>query len=947
MKKGVIKILALTILFSSVKTYAQPLQEEEVKVGFMINYGVINEPFILGQEGYGYEYLHEISKYTNHKYTYIPTSLSEGLKKLESGEIDLIGPLNKTKLREQKYEFTDNEFAKEEVVIITDEENEVYYNEIQKLDNEKIAIYKGSVHEESLQKHSIENNIDYEAVYIDDFETGEGLKNNEYEFALSSSMNYTTNTKVVDKICDSPLYFIAKKGNTKIIDELDKAIEQIEKEDSLFNEKMYLKYYNNDTNNAKSLITSDDVDIIRSQYVYNIGYNINHAPISYYDKDKEPQGLGIDIIKEIQSLSGININFIDINSKEAKNTDIDIYLGITNSEIDDYNLKIPSESYLEAPMVILGENSSKDKSNSNVMMMDYNSLDVNSISKHFKNASIQTTNDMNEVYNKLENKEVDAIIVSSYVAEIIITLLGEEDYYIKDMTIKLPLHFRYSKDLEVQKQNVFNKYINNVRDTLTQTSLIEQVSKFKVEQTLSQTIKEYKYYIIGIIGIVISIYLIILARINTKKKNEFKKLLETDPVTNVMTRYKFINEVEKILDKDKQNSIDYKYFILSIDIDNFKYINKSYGYENGNKVLQLFSKKLKQCYTDNAIIGRITADKFVVFIKRYSRHTNEKYLEHLSSGYNKILNTDHNLSLSQGVYVVRDREETLDYMLDCANTARVLGKNTYSSTTNIFTECMRKNQTMRNEIVDSMEDALQNNEFVLVYQPKYDLCTKKIRSAEALVRWISPQKGFYPDEFIPVFEGNGFIVNLDLYVFDKVCKLIDEQKDSDLKISVNLSGITLLSDLLIPTYQNIINKYNIDTNQIEIEITESAIVENFELISSQVEKLRQLGFSISMDDFGSGISSLNRLKDINVDVLKLDRVFINSNLGINKGSSIMESIIKMGKNLNLEIVAEGIETKEQLQILQQLGCDIGQGYYFNKPLDKNEFLKQYNINKNL
>ena len=180
-----------------------------------------------------------------------------------------------------------------------------------------------------------------------------------------------------------------------------------------------------------------------------------------------------------------------------------------------------------------------------------------------------------------------------------------------------------------------------------------------------------------------------------------------------------------------------------------------------------------------------------------------------------------------------------------------------------------------------------------------------------------------------------------------MCKLIHKQNDKKLKISVNLSGVTLLSNKLIPTYQNIINKYRINSNQIEVEITESAIIENFEQVISQVEKLRQLGFSISMDDFGSGVSSLNRLKDINVDVLKLDRGFINSNLGKDKGSAIMKAIIDMSKKLNVEIIAEGIETKEQSYLLKELGCNTGQGYYFNKPLDKNSFLEQYNKNKQI
>lgn len=409
-----------------------------------------------------------------------------------------------------------------------------------------------------------------------------------------------------------------------------------------------------------------------------------------------------------------------------------------------------------------------------------------------------------------------------------------------------------------------------------------------------------------------------------------------------MTRYKFIVEVKEKLKKVNPK----EYLILLIDIDNFKYINKVYGYHLGNEVLKAFADNLITCFEKNSIIMRESNDNFIMLIKNnFNGKTfckKENCEDCILKGIYEILGKEYKISISKGVYIIDNPKNDVDYMIDCANTARLKGKEKYGTTLFEFTEKMKKEQIIKNMIVSNMEYALKNKEFFIVFQPKYNLISEKIIGAEALVRWKSKGNFFYPNDFIPIFEANGFIIKLDYYIFDKVCEFIKKfiQNNVDLKISINLSGKTLLEDNLIETYSKILNKYNISSKFIEIEITESAVINNFGTVNFKINELKKLGFKVSMDDFGTGTSSLNRLQDISVDIIKLDRGFINSTLSKEKGVRILKNIIMMSKDLNLITVAEGIETKEQLELLKKLGCNIGQGYYFAKPLEIKEFLKK-------
>ncbi len=286
-------------------------------------------------------------------------------------------------------------------------------------------------------------------------------------------------------------------------------------------------------------------------------------------------------------------------------------------------------------------------------------------------------------------------------------------------------------------------------------------------------------------------------------------------------------------------------------------------------------------------------------------------------------------------------------LIDRANiAAKVKGK--YEHSYSFFNEDTRNRLYKEKRLEDNMNKALEKGEFIVYYQPKYSLGdVNEIEGAEALIRWNSPEFGFIsPIDFIPLFEKNGFIVNIDMFVFEEVCKTLNKWINkgyTPVPISVNMSRVHLYRDNFIENITDLISKYNISPEFIELELTESVVFDNLNILIDIMKKIKEIGFLISMDDFGSGYSSLNLLKDLSFDILKLDRGFLIETTDTKRGKIIISKIVEMAKAIDIKVICEGVETYEQVEFLKEIGCDKVQGYLFAKPMVLDEFEKHLNF----
>ena len=408
-----------------------------------------------------------------------------------------------------------------------------------------------------------------------------------------------------------------------------------------------------------------------------------------------------------------------------------------------------------------------------------------------------------------------------------------------------------------------------------------------------------------------------------------------DQLTGMYSKEFFYQKIREVLDANP----DKEYTIVCSNIENFKLYNDTFGREAGDRLLKESAKGMQMYIGDEGICGRYGADRFMCMREIGQEKIDRAHI--FGSASSNIEKKIDNLSVKWGIYEITDRTIPVEKMCDRALLAAENIKGQYNIPYAVYDDNLRNKLLREKAITDAMEKAIKKGEFIVYYQPKYSLNDDCMSGAEALVRWVHPEWGFMnPGEFIPLFEKNGFIPSLDKYIWEQVCIKLREWKEKGyalLPVSVNISRADVYQLDLADTLLTITQKYGVDPAFLHLEITESAYADNPNQIIATVDNLRKLGFIVEMDDFGSGYSSLNMLNQMKIDVLKLDMEFMRNEMKKPSNQSILRFVVSMAHWMNLSVVAEGVETKAQVERLREIGCDYVQGYYFAKPVPVNEF----------
>lgn len=420
-----------------------------------------------------------------------------------------------------------------------------------------------------------------------------------------------------------------------------------------------------------------------------------------------------------------------------------------------------------------------------------------------------------------------------------------------------------------------------------------------------------------------------------KKIDKLEKELDYyknyDALTNIYSKQSFYDHVKELLNPATPG----EYELICADIEHFKLINDIYGTEYGDILLNRIADKLKTTFGKDVCYGRIGADIFAMCLKKEDGGAKAaKKIDEIYRSFSK----DMEIIASIGIYEIQSLDIPISLMCDRAILAAESVKGIYMKYYAYYDHSMRNVLLEEQELLNGIDKSLENGEFEIYFQPKCNMNTNKITGAEVLVRWNHPQKGMIsPKDFIPVFEKNGFIKKLDQYVWEESAKWLHKhaKQHKILPISVNISRVDIFGLDVQDIFQKLVAKYELDPSWMQLEITESAYSSRSDEIIFVINRLMHHGFTVLMDDFGSGYSSLNILKDINIDVLKMDMRFLDKQ--DRKSQDIIESVIRMAKWLNLKIIAEGVETKEQVDFLLKIGCLYAQGFYYYKPLPMDEF----------
>lgn len=413
--------------------------------------------------------------------------------------------------------------------------------------------------------------------------------------------------------------------------------------------------------------------------------------------------------------------------------------------------------------------------------------------------------------------------------------------------------------------------------------------------------------------------------------NEMQQIIELDNLTGLYNHETFIQKAGDLI-RDDRNT---RYCIVYLDINCFKVINELFNMETGDMILKTAAAYFKTIVGKRGLACRVASDQFALCVPEDMLD-----MELMIQGLDAVMRSlavYRSILFFAGVLPVENIYLSVNQMLDRAHMAMNTVKGNYNKRFAYYDEQLRTSLMEEQMLVRDMESALENRQFAIYLQPIYDAETGKPVAAEALMRWIHPQRGFIrPDSFIPVFEKNGFITRLDRFGWEEACRFLSRQRDNGLEIrpiSVNVSRVNMNDYTFVAYIQALLAKYDLEPWMLRIEITETSYMDNPEQMQKILRRLKTCGFTVLMDDFGSGYSSLNILKNLHADVLKVDMKFVqNVETSGSRAAVIMRSIVGMAYDLGMDVVVEGVETEPQLDFLKGIGCRNIQGYYYAKPM---------------
>lgn len=437
-------------------------------------------------------------------------------------------------------------------------------------------------------------------------------------------------------------------------------------------------------------------------------------------------------------------------------------------------------------------------------------------------------------------------------------------------------------------------------------------------------------------------YFVIYDRTEEINKIQEERFLAThDSLTGLYNKSYFCHKVETYIKIHPEEEL----LLLCTDIKDFKMINDLFGSQVGDMILKGCADLIRLKENKAIVYGRLNNDIFALLIRKSDFNENQ-FMNRMQEVFSSDIKNEFSYPLINyiGVYEITDRSVSVSVMCDRASLAISNIKGDYHNRTAYYNETLRNNIRYETELIRDLDDAIKQKQLKMYLQPQVS-SDGRMLGAEALIRWEHPVKGIIsPGQFIPVFERNGLISDVDKYIWETACQQLmawKKQGRDNLYISVNISPRDFYCLNIYQIFTGLVEKYDINPRNLKLEITETAVIMDFQRQMELISKLREYGFSVEMDDFGSGYSSLNMLKDIYVDVLKIDMIFLQKSQDEERSKKILQMIISLSRELGMPVITEGVETVEQVQFLTRMGCDMFQGYYFARPMKVEQFEKIY------
>ena len=955
-----ILILICTIAFQSM-SFCTPLplfaasdRPELIKIGYVTHELSPNSANGNNEHGYSYDYLHEISQYYNWELEFIPVKAKDSIRLLAEGRVDLLSHVHYNKDIESLIDYSSKESGICRVgLYILNKNQGLATDDLTSFSGKRIGRFAPKKHIEMLERSV--NSVGIKVTYVD-FENSEplieALTNGSVDGALISGNNIPSGLKIIMAFPEEPFYFAVAEGNKELLSKVDIAMQNITLMAPSFKNDLFKKHYGRNLA-WESILTVKEKQFIERSPELIVSYDPIWRPFEYYDKvKKEMAGINAEILQLVKEYTGLRIRISHSPTwaealRKMRDGEIDILTGVNRSFIwgAKNNFRV-TQPLLNAPIVMVLNRGHAYTGERVALPKDYFLSEVVESFHKFDDTVYLISQE--ECFEALVHNKVSATFANSYVANYLISLPRYSNLYtINYGNLNEEVAFGISKRCDPILVSIINKAFNSIPEE-TVNGIIIKHSYSKEKVSLIDIIYEHHVDVAKALTAILVICVIALVLINITKsqdKKNLKKLLYYDSLTGHKNYASFTKDVPEIIKKNPGTN----FAVVFIDIVEFKFINNSFGYEEGDKVLINVAETLESIIDrSREIFARITGDHFVVLLNYEKFKSIDIRIKILFGGLENLsskVGKNHNLIFNGGVYLIENTDIPIEIAVDNAgfakNTIKQKHKTAYAYYDKKILDRINKEKT----IESSMRAGLRNGEFVPYLQPKIDCYTGKAVGAEALVRWIKPDgKVISPDFFISYFEKSGFITKIDMYMFGETCRILRkwiEEGREVFPVSCNFTYLDIIGSNFTKYLKLMSERHRVPPELLELELTESVAAQHIDLVNSRGKELSDHGFKLSIDDFGSGYSSLSLLQILKIDILKLDRNFVQRGVSGKLSHDLVEGLVNAFRQNSVQMVFEGIETEDQLNFVKSLGCRIVQGYYYSKPLPLCEFEEKY------
>ncbi len=923
--------------------------------------------------GYYMDYLNEIAKYTGWVYDVDVVAGSQELyDHTVAGDYDLmVGNRYTEESEEQYFTFPSVSMGNKQLVLaVPKTRSDLSSDDVNSLLGLRLGTTPDTEYSKELKEKFKSYCFIYGLKYVEnspvDYEDGVNLidADSESRFQMledgrldglvtTNSIALEHDLLVLDVFGEIPFYAVAPKGDDHLMEPLEEAIEAIRSVDGDFEGRLYNRYFA--PNYERQLIFSQEETEYLSQIrQFRVAMWDGTAPYSYLNGEGEWSGVTVEVFREICQMSGTKLRFSFVGYPSAKAAEEALLAG----EVD-----ILGQTFTSAGVSVYGPSRSRSYYTDSFRIYRNEKF-----TDPLEEARVVVRRDITEELlgtlgitdpsgvQYVDTAEEALRLVSTGEADVTLALQNVADYYINydqlEHIQELSLNNAnmsfcsvYGDGVDDVARSICNKCIANLDTEQLSRDMTEIILSDHRDLNLLDYVKAnwnaVAVFVILALTVAIAFLSVSIVTIS-RNSRRIHDMLYSDEVTGGISYRKFVEDVHR---KARSQDGRGKYYVFFANVSGFKYINDRFSYQMGNRVLNAVWKKLCEVAGDLPV-ARIYADRFVGLLPFEEQGWLEQRLNHELREFGKQTERefpDFNLFLKIGI-CPWDLSEQLD-VIPSVNYATYAAGNLHNLSQSAYCfYTMEEHEEMlrRQNIERDMHRALKAGEFVAFYQPKYDAVKNEIMGAEALVRWQHKTKGLVsPGVFVPIFEENRFIIEVDFAIFEQVCAMLAERKKAGQElypISCNFSRYHFMNASFVDRLTRTLERYGAPAEFIEIEITETVATSDFDALLRTVKRLKENGFRISIDDFGSGYSCIQLLYKLPIDVLKLDRVFVLEQEPNEKEEAINRSIVKICHDNNIKVICEGVETAEQRDFVLSYGCRYIQGYFYSKPVDRDTFL---------